>query len=150
MGQTVRTPEIDERILADIAKGIPLAEICRSIGIDRTIVYDWRKIDEVFDQRFARAREIGFDAIAEEALEIADDGTNDWRKRNSSDEEGVDLLNHEHVQRSKLRIETRLKLLAKWDPKRYGEMIKHGNADGSNIDLASTLIAARERAQRGD
>ena len=30
-------------------------------------------------------------------------------------------LNAEHIQRSKLRVETRLKLLAKWDPKRYGE-----------------------------
>lgn len=34
--------------------------------------------------------------------------------------EGIDT---EHIQRSKLRVETRLKLLAKWNPKRYGDRI---------------------------
>lgn len=121
MGVTVRTPEIDETILANLAKGIPLAETCRTIGIDRTIVYDWRKLDADFDQRFARAREVGFDAIAEETLDIADNATNDWVERRRQDGTVDSVLDAEHVQRSKLRIETRLKLLAKWDPKRYGE-----------------------------
>jgi len=35
-------------------------------------------------------------------------------------ENGLDTIDGEHVSRSKLRIETRLKLLACWDPKRYG------------------------------
>lgn len=132
MGKTVRTPELDERILDGISRGIPLAELCRTEGIDRTIVYDWRKADEDFDQRFARAREMGFDAIAEEALAIADDGTNDFMKRQKGEEE-VDAYDAEHVQRSKLRVETRLKLLAKWDPKRYGDAMlhKHADADGN-------------------
>jgi hypothetical protein len=39
-------------------------------------------------------------------------------------------LNSEHIQRSKLRIETRLKLLAKWNPKKYGERVQvAGDAD---------------------
>ena len=32
-------------------------------------------------------------------------------------------VNAEHIQRSKLRIETRLKLLAKWNPKKYGDKL---------------------------
>lgn len=35
----------------------------------------------------------------------------------------VEIPDKEWMLRSKLRVETRLKLLAKWDPKRYGEKI---------------------------
>jgi hypothetical protein len=73
----------------------------------------------------ARAREEGFDAIAAMTLEIADDGRNDYMDQLAeAGDELAGKFNGEHVQRSKLRIETRLKLLAKWDPKRYGERIK--------------------------
>jgi transposase-like protein len=101
MGVTVRTAEIDEAIISGICQGTPLAQICRELGIDRSIVYDWRKQDEEFDRHFARAREIGHDAIADECIEISDEKSEDPSSR-------------------KVRIETRLKLLAKWD-KRYAD-----------------------------
>jgi len=143
---SMRTQELADILVEGVSEGIPLRELCRRHGISKSMVYVWRKEDAEFDGRFVRAREEGFDAIAEEALEIADDGTNDWEKRNRDDGTTEDVLNHEHVQRSKLRIETRLKLLAKWDPKRYGDLVKLGNADGSNIDATAALQAARERA----
>jgi hypothetical protein len=71
----------------------------------------------------ARAREEGFDAIAREALEIADDGRRDYVPL----ENGGLAVDHDHIARSRLRVDTRLKLLAKWDPKRYGERIQHAN-----------------------
>lgn len=92
----------------------------------RQAVYDWMKDNEDLSLRFARARDVGFDAIAEETLDIADDSRNDWIQRNIGDEENpilIEQVNTEHIQRSKLRIETRLKLLAKWDPRRYGEKL---------------------------
>lgn len=121
---TEERAEIERRVIEGLSKGIPLAVLCREEGMpDRVTIYRWRDDDEVLAQRIARAREAGFDAIAEEAMEIADDGRNDWVMRYGEDEdENVGWrLNGEHVQRSKLRIETRLKLLAKWDPKRYGD-----------------------------
>jgi hypothetical protein len=36
---------------------------------------------EGFSAQYARARDIGLDALAEEVLEIADDGRNDWIER---------------------------------------------------------------------
>jgi hypothetical protein len=100
-------------------------------GFSKSRWYQILAADEALAGRFARAREEGFDAIAEEALEIADDGTNDWKTREKESGETYEALNHEHVQRSKLRVETRLKLLAKWDPKRYGEKIDLTSSDGS-------------------
>lgn len=98
--------------------------------------------------RFARARIDGFDALAEEAIEIADDGRNDWETREREDGTEYQALNHEHVSRSKLRVQTRLDLLARWDPKRYGNAttIKHADADGEKLAMddvtRSTRLAA--------
>lgn len=130
-----RQPIIEE-VLKGIEQGIPLAEICRRDGFpDRRSIYFWMEDDADFASRFARARELGFDAIAEECFEIADDGTNDWVQRQKQDGSIDEVVNSDHIQRSKLRIETRLKLLAKWDPKRYGERqeIKHSGA----VDLTA-------------
>lgn len=83
-------------------------------------VYGWLQDNEEFSARFARAREIGFDAIAQECLDIADESAFDAIEG----ENGVIRANAEFIQRSKLRVETRLKLLAKWDPKRYGDKVQ--------------------------
>lgn len=121
MAETWRTPEIAQTIIDGLSDGIPLRQLARLHGFSKSAFYDWVNDDAEFAGRIARAREIGFDAIADEALEIADDATNDWMKRQRQDGMDDDVLNSEHVQRSKLRIDTRLKLLAKWDPKRYGD-----------------------------
>jgi predicted secreted protein len=128
-----------ERIVEGLSAGTPLRELCRQDGMPawRT-VYDWLEADPDFATRFARAREMGFDAIAEEALEIADDGSNDWMERRRKDGSTEEVVNSEHVQRSKLRIETRLKLLAKWSPKRYGD--KQTHAIGGDPDAPAVQV----------
>lgn len=91
-------------------------------------VYDWMDADANFAASIARARISGFDAIAAECLEIADtplEGVETTTKPNGDiEEKRGDMLGHR-----KLQIETRLKLLAKWDPKRYGEKLAVGGAD---------------------
>jgi transposase-like protein len=139
-------PEIVERIISDIEEGIPLAETCRKLGLARSTVYYWADKYEDFAGRIARARIVGFDAIAEETLEIADDATNDWMERNVSEDAPTSYVaNAEHIARSKLRIETRLKLLAKWDPRRYGDKLAHvGGGEGDEpIRHAATVQTFR-------
>lgn len=113
---------IDE-IIDRVSRGTPLAEVCRDDHLPalRTF-YDWAEADEALSARFARAREEGEEYIAADCLTIADDSRNDWMERQAEagDEKALQL-NGEHIQRSKLRIETRLKLLAKWNPKKWGD-----------------------------
>jgi hypothetical protein len=52
-------------------------------------------------------------------------------------------LNAEHVQRSKLRIETRLKLLAKWNPKKYGERVAVAGDADSPLKVDAELNAEK-------
>lgn len=143
-----RHSTFDEEVAATIcerlAQGVPLAEICRSEDMPAVrTVSDWRKANETFAADFARARDEGFDAIAADCLDIADDAS-----RDTVHGEHGPHADTEWISRSKLRVETRLKLLAKWDPKRYGEkqQVDIGNADGkpfatSNEEAATKLAA---------
>jgi len=146
---TKRSEKAVESILDGLAAGIPLTHICKpdDMPAPRT-VREWAETDEHLSAAIARAREIGFDAIAEDALRIADTPVEGVRKKVGKD--GLEIVKEDMLGHRRLQVETRLKLLAKWDPKRYGELVKLGNADGSNIDLTDRLSVARERALRAE
>lgn len=97
---------IAEQITGRLSAGEPMAQICRSENMPCvTTVWTWQQQNPSFAESIARAREQGFDMIAADCLRIADE---------------VPAVSDE-VQRARLRVESRLKLLAKWDPKRYGD-----------------------------
>ena len=129
------TQAIADEVVERISAGETLRSVCRDEHMPswRTM-YDWMADNQEFSSRIARARELGEDAIAQECVDIADNAANDWMERGGKDGAGVGWqLNGDHVQRSKLRIETRLKLLAKWNPKKYGERTQVTGADGAGI-----------------
>lgn len=133
------TPEIAAEICSRIAKGEPLRQICRDEHIPEwRTVYDWQDRDKEFYARIAHARELGEEAIAQECMEIADSAKNDWMETHGQDDVGY-KLNGEHVQRSKLRIETRLKLLAKWNPRKWGEKVDLNHGVQPENPLATLL-----------
>lgn len=113
-------------IIGRLSKGEPLAAICRDEWLPaiRT-VYDWKDANAEFAADFVRAREAGFDAIAVDCLRIAD-GKSSPEERAQAE---VDYASTgktplpSDAQRDRIRVETRLKLLAKWDPKRYGDKV---------------------------
>lgn len=118
--QSKFTQAAADAICARLSKGEPLAAICRDDGMPAvSTVSDWKAAHAQFAVAFACAREEGFDAIAADCLDIADETSQD-----TITGENGDRPNTEWISRSKLRIETRLKLLAKWDPKRYGEKMQ--------------------------
>lgn len=145
-------PSTYSRLVADqicdrIATGEPLRVICRDEGMPAwQTVYGWISSNPEFSERIARARELGFDAIAEQCLEIADEGTFD----SVETDDGKLVVNHEVVQRSKLRVETRLKLLSKWSPKKYGERIQQevGNLDDKPFKTDSNVTLSPSDAYK--
>lgn len=134
MGRPVTyTSGIAERICARLADGESLRAICRDEDMPpESTVRLWVVDDrEGFAAQYARARDVGLDAMADEILEVSDDGSNDWMERQDSDGKGVGWqLNGEHVQRSRLRVDTRKWLLSKMAPKRYGDKLQHTGPDG--------------------
>lgn len=117
-----------------IASGRTLSDFCREQGAPGwTTVHDWLDRHPDFAAQYNRARVLGAHAIAEEVLQIADtpmlgeieteetwggDEGEDGSPGTSKKVVREDMLGHR-----KLRIEARLKLLAKWFPKHYGDKI---------------------------
>jgi type III secretion system FlhB-like substrate exporter len=125
------TPELVAEICERISTGEPLRQICRDEHMPHwTQVYEWLSRDEGLSLRVTRAREAGYDALAEEALEIADTPRLGAKKVFSSGaDEGEDsttVTEEDMLGHRKLQIETRLKLLACWNPAKYGNKVALG------------------------
>lgn len=113
------TPELVEEICARLSTGETLEEICRDEGMpaSRTI-HAWQsgEVESVPSTVFsdiARARELGFDAIAARTRLTA---------RGLGDSK-------DDVQRDKLIIETDLKLLSKWSKRYSDKQVISGDPD---------------------
>ena len=119
------SPELAAEICQRLSEGEPLRQICRDDHMPawRTI-YDWMERDAELSAWIARARELGQDAIAEDCLRIIDE------EPTKVISEGGIRYDSAFVQWQKNRVEQRLKLLAKWNPKRYGDRVQlAGDAD---------------------
>lgn len=114
-----------------------MRSVCSCEGMPcLSTVFKWLRENDGFSQQYARAKQESADAMSEEMLDIADDGTNDWMERHGKD--GASLgyeYNGEHVQRSRLRIDTRKWLASKLKPKRYGDRLEHTGPDGGPLKI---------------
>lgn len=86
----------------------------------KSTVMLWLSQRTEFSDQYARARELQADHLFDEILEISDDATNDWMERRQG-EETVQVVDHEHISRSKLRVDSRKWMAGKLLPKKYGE-----------------------------
>jgi len=131
MSDTACTPELCTEILLRLTEGETLREICRTAGMpsDRT-VRRWA-LDDVagFGARYARAREIGYLAMADEIIELCDNKDGDFYL----DDEGRRRPDHAAVHRSRLHVDTRKWLLAKCLPKIYGDKQTHELEAGDKL-----------------
>ncbi len=132
------TDELAARICDQLADGLTLREICRQEGMpDERAVRIWAEKDygPGFRERYETARLLGYRKMADELLEISDDGRNDWVERQSRDGGTYKAPDHDHIHRSRLRVDTRKWILSKMLPKIYGDKLELGGPDGSPIHL---------------
>jgi len=141
--------DIADELVEWISEGKTLREFCRQPGKPcYATIYDWKDKDPEFATRIARAREIGEEVIHQECLSIADStqlGVIVTEKPDGSTEtKTADMLEHR-----KLRIDTRLKLLAKWNPKKYGDRVDMnlGGQNGNPIQAAITVEFVKSKPQ---
>ena len=108
--------KIKDEIVTWLSEGKTLRDFCRQEQMPSFgAIYKWLQEDKDFEQRFAHARVIGHDSIAEECLDLADK-----EPLEVFDEAGNKRYDPGSISWRKNQIETRLKLLAKWNPK-YGD-----------------------------
>lgn len=117
--------KVADVICAGLSAGMSLRKVCREEDMpDITTVMRWMYVHDDFRQQYARAKEQGSEAWAEEILEIADDGTNDYMEDDYMKGKSPGWsVNGENIQRSKLRVDTRKWLMSKLVAKKYGDKI---------------------------
>lgn len=134
-------------ILEALHDGMTMRECCRMQQKtvphfpDPSTFYAWATYDvQGFATRYARARMAQAQHWAEDIIDISENGTNDWMQRRLADGTITHIVNHEHVSRSKLRVDTRKWLLSKLVPA-FADKVQHQTlgADGQPVDPPSNI-----------
>lgn len=150
---TSYSEDIAVEICDRLAKGESLKSICvdKHLPSDRTVRTWASDPKHPFSPQYTKAREVGYLRMADELLDISDDGTNDWMERRGKEGEGLAYaINGEAIARSRLRVDTRKWLLSKMLPKVFGDKVVN-ELQGPNggpiqieeinkIDLARRLL----------
>ena len=111
--------ELFDTICDRLADGESLRKICRDKDMPNQVtVFRWLANDDELGKQYARAREAQADSLFDDCLDIADkfDGAQE-------------MLEPEHIQRAKLRIDTRKWMAGKLRPKKYGDKMVVGGDD---------------------
>jgi len=109
---------IFEYVCQEIEKGRALRNVLKDENMPSTSTfYQWLDNDEVKAKQYARATEVRADIIFDDILAIADENTNDT----SINENGIEVVNNDVIQRSRLRIDARKWVLSKLNPKKFGD-----------------------------
>ena len=91
----------------------------------RYAVNRWLHDNIEFRNQYAHARELQIQHYADEILAIANDGRNDWMIREDAKTKHQSIVpNTDHIQRSKLRVDTYKWLLGKLKPQVFGDRVE--------------------------
>lgn len=144
---SIYTQDLADRICAQLSAGLSMRTVCKADDMpDMVTVFRWLRTKEEFCKQYEKAKAEAADALVEEMLDIADDGTNDWMEIHDKDGECAGYkVNGEHVQRSRLRVDTRKWIAAKLKPKKYGERVDvdHGIQKDNSITELFTQLAGK-------
>jgi len=136
------TRPLAERICDELRAGRTLKEICGEDGMpsDR-VVRQWMRTDrDGFRARYWQARGIGYLALADEIIDIADNTTNDFMARREHQGPGeAGRRDRESVERSRLRITARCWLLSKMLPRTLGSRLSVEAAQQAGASLREVL-----------
>jgi hypothetical protein len=128
------TPELAAEICSRLSDGEPLRQICRDTHMPAwQKIYEWMARDKDLSGAIACAREQGADAIAEEAMAIIDAPPERVLTKNG------EVIDSGYVTWQRNRADLRLKLLAKWHPKKYGDRVVHAGDKENPLEIKTDL-----------
>ncbi len=134
--------ELVEDVLNSMACGLSLKKSCVKHGIEdryfnlMRMIHSDKQIRAVYDD----ARELWAESFLDDTIDIADDS--------SQDRLDSGKINHEVVNRSKLRIDARWRAMGAMVKKRFGDS-KHVEIEGSvTFSHIAMLTGARKRLEK--
>lgn len=123
------TQEKADAICELLASGVSMTAICNRDDMPAyATVMKWQRENDEFLKASARAKEDGTHVLADQCLQIADSQEGDM-----IEVDGELRVNHDHINRAKLRIDTRMRLIGHWNSRKYGpkQEIDHRSSDGT-------------------
>lgn len=153
-------PEIGDLIVGMMSSGMSLREVCRQLGTSPNVatVLRWVAMGDqpdadealrIFRDQYARAMDARAHHIFDEMIEIAENSGGGVRVKTKQvrDALGCPLgpaevteIRGDVVDRDKLRIDTRKWVLARMNPKKYGDKVDHTSSDRSLTPAPAQII----------
>ncbi len=134
-------------IFERIAGGMPVREALGEVKGDNGATYaNFNRIiiqDPQLNEMYLNACKARALVLSEEIIDIADDSSNDM----AHNDKGGDVPNNAAVNRSKLKVETRARLMSAWHTKMFGEGKGNQVNVQVNVNHAERLEQARVRAK---
>lgn len=123
------TTSVGDKICLMLAEGRSLNAICKDEDMPaRSSVMKWAlDLDHEFSCKYTKAREIQAECMADDIMDIADNGSNDYMER----EEGEVIYNGDHIQRSRLRVDSRKWYLSRIVPRFKDKQEVDNNISGN-------------------
>lgn len=114
--------DIADRICEQMAAGWSLVKICQQEGFpSTTAVFNWQMKNPEFREKYDEAQRKRTEFLSEQLWDIADETTGD-------------------VQRDKLRVDTRKWVLARMNPKRWGDRVETNHTGSVEIQQIKRTI----------
>ncbi len=126
---SIYSEELANEICSKVSDGASLFRVCdETEGLPgHSTVFRWLEESATFRDKYARAKQIALERMAEEINSIADNTEEDANSR-------------------RVRVDSRKWLLSKLLPKVYGDatMLKHADADGNSMKIEVTRVKRPE------
>lgn len=131
-----------ETVLQHIASGNTIRQAFDAAGIERERIGSLYRLllqDKALRKWYDEARELQAESYSDDIIDIADARSED------RDEDGK--INHEVINRDRLRVDSRKWLSGKWAPRRFGDTKHHLHEGELNINHAAVLSGGRKRIE---
>jgi len=140
---SVYSDELADLICDKIANNsFGVHQICREEGMPSpSTVFKWLSEKPYFSDKYACARELQAELLADEIIDIADDTSNDTLIHEKT---GAEYANSEWINRSRLKVDARKWKASKLAPKKYGDKLEHSiDPDGVITEIIRTVISKK-------
>ncbi len=125
---TKYTKALGEDICFHLMMSETLRQISRDESMpDKATIMRWVIKHEEFRDLYVKALEMRMHFWADDIVEIADDGSNDWMEKELEGGHIIEVENKEVIARSRLRVDVRKWLMVKLAPRTYGERLEVDN-----------------------
>lgn len=140
--------DLIDGIFQSIAEGMPVRGACKEAKITAFTLFNWLDSKPGLSDRYARAKELAMEKMADEILTIGDNNTRDEKFITDYNGKVIPVADNDYIQRSKLRVDTRKWLMSKLAPKKYGDKVQQQITGADGKDLPISLVIGEKKVSK--